>query len=56
VVLVVRVTYTSDFKEAQSFTIVEALGTIMNFKLSYERAFGKFQRKPRLPQSPQINF
>jgi hypothetical protein len=54
VALVVQVTYTSDFKEAQSFTIVEALGTIMNFKLSYERAFGKFPGIPELPPSPPL--
>jgi len=54
VALIVRITYTSDFKEAASFTIVEALGTIMNFKLSYEAAFGKFAGIPSLPPSPPL--
>ncbi len=40
VALIVKVVFTSNYREPQYFEIVHALGTITEFKLEYEFAFG----------------
>ena len=54
VALIVHITYTSDYREPESFEIIYALGTITEFKLAYEFAFGKGKGLPPLPPSPPL--
>lgn len=54
VALIVHITYTSDYREPVSFEIEYALGTITEFKLEYELAFGKGKGIPPLPPSPPL--
>ena len=52
VALIVKVDYTDDYREPVKFHIIHALGTVTEFKLAYERAFGKGLPIPPLPPSP----